>query len=129
MAQQNTITGEANTILGIFKALNINSAGSDNAITIPYAKYIVRKVIITNASADLTLGLATIGVFTGAGATGSTIVSAGAIAALSGSTKYLDMTIALTADILTAATLYIRNVLANGSSATVDVYIIGDVLN
>lgn len=128
MAQQKTTTGEENNVLAIFKSLNLNSAGSDNAVTITASKYIVRKVILTNASVDLSGGLATVGVFTAAAGAGTTIVTAGIVTALTGSTKYIDMTIALTTDVLTASTLYIRNVLANGSAATVDVYIMGDVL-
>lgn len=108
--------------------LNLNNAGSDNAVSIPFSNYIIRKVIVTNASTSLAASAATLGVFTATGGGGSTIVTAATLTALSSGTKFTDMTIALSADRLTASTLYIRNVLAHGSAATCDVYIMGDIL-
>lgn len=120
--------GESSNILGVLKGVNINNAGSDNAITIPPAKYIVRRVVITNASTSLAVSPATLGVFTGAGGTGTTVVTAVTLTALSSASKFVDMALAVTADTLTSSTLYIRNVLAAGGAATVDVYIFGESL-
>lgn len=115
-------------ILAYLKNVNLNSANSDNAVAILYAKYVVRRVIVTNPSTSFAVSLATIGVFTATGGGGTAVVSLGTIAGLTGTTKYLDLTLALTTDVLTAATLYIRNGVAFGSAATVDVYIFGEVL-
>lgn len=123
-----TIRGETDILLGKAIGVNINNAGSDNSVTIPYAKYIVRRVIITNPSTSLAASTATIGVFTGAGGTGTTVVAAATMTTLTGSTKFSDRTLALTTDTLAAAILFVRNVIAHGSAATVDVYIFGDAL-
>lgn len=115
-------------VLGSVLSANLNSAGSDNAVAITAAKYIVRKIVVTNVSTSLAVSAATVGVFTGAGGTGTTVVTAATLTALSAATKYVDMALALTADVLSVATLYVRNVLAHGSAVTADVFIIGDVL-
>lgn len=108
--------------------LNLNNAGSDNAVAIPFAKYIVRRVVVTNPSGSLAASVATFGVFTGAGGTGTTVVTASTLTTLTGATKFVDMIIALTVDTLTAATLFLRNIIAHGSSMTCDVFVFGDVL-
>ena len=125
---QQIVVGEMQTYLGRVKAMNINSAGSDNSIPIGVPKYIVRRVIITNASTSLAVSAATIGVFTSAAGGGTTVVTGATVTGLTGATKFVDMTIALNADTLTAQTLFIRNVLAHGSAATVDVYLFGEPL-
>jgi len=117
------------SLLGSATGVNLNSAGSDTAIPIAASKYIVRRVVVTNASTSLAVSAATLGLFTGAGGTGTTVVTPAILTALTSATKFLDQTLALTADTLTAATLFIRNVLAHGSSATVDVAIFGDILS
>lgn len=122
------VIGEQNALLAKGTAINLNSAGSDNAVTIIAPKYIIRRYVVTNTSTSLAISPATLGLFTGAGGTGTTIVTPATLTALTGATKFVDMTVALTTDTLTAATLYIRNVLAAGGAATVDVYVFGDVL-
>lgn len=109
-------------------ALNLNQANTDNPVTVPFSKYVVRRMSVTNCSSTLAASLATVGLYTGAGATGTTVVTLGLLQALTASTKYVDMTLALTTDVLTASTLYIRNGVTAGSAITCDVYVIGDVL-
>lgn len=123
-----SVIGEMSSVLGVLKGVNLNSAGSDNAVSIGAEKYIVRKLIVTNPSTSLAISIATLGLFTAAAGGGTTVVAAATLTALTAASKFVDMTLALTTDSLTAATLYIRNVLAHGSAATVDIYIIGDVL-
>lgn len=120
--------GENTGLLGFLKGVNLNSAGSDNPVSINAPKYVIRKVVVTNTSTTLVASSSTLGLFTAAAGGGTVVVVAATLTALTGATKFVDQTIALTADTLTAATLYVRNVLANGSAATVDVYIYGDVL-
>lgn len=115
-------------LLGYLKAINLNSAGSDNAITIPFSNYIIRKVTLINPSTSLGISVATLGLFTSTSGGGTTVVTAATMVALTGATKYIDSTLALTTDSLTAGTLYARNVLAHGSAATVDMYIFGNVI-
>lgn len=104
--------------------VNINSANTDaTAITNLPAKFIVRKVTPTNPSTSLGISVATIGVYTGAGATGTNVVAAQLMTTLTGSTKFVDLPIALSADSLTASSLFVRCIAAHGSAATVDVYI------
>jgi hypothetical protein len=117
------------SLLGSATGVNLNSAGSDTAIPIAASRYIVRRVVVTNASTSLAISAATLGLFTGAGGTGTTVVTPAILTALTGATKFLDQTLALTADVLTAATLFIRNSVAHGGVATVDVFIFGDILS
>jgi len=123
-----TAGAPGSVLLGKVVSANLNSAGSDNAVAVPFSKYIIRKVVVTNVSTSLAISVATVGVYTSSGGGGSTVVTAATLTALTGSTKFVDMTIALSADSTTASTLYVRNVLANGAPATADVYIFGDVL-
>jgi hypothetical protein len=106
-------------------SVNLNAV-ADTSLSITPMKYIVRKFVVTNCSG--TPVLAQVALYTGAGATGTTVVTAAVITSLSGSTKFVDMTITAVADTLSAATLYVRNAVAQGSALTCDVYIIGDVL-
>lgn len=105
--------------------VNLNSANTDHAIPVPsaYARYIVRRVTITNASTSLAVSLATVGVFTSSGGGGTTVVTAAVVTSLTGASKFTDMTVAASTDTLTSATLYVRTGIANGSAATADAYI------
>lgn len=94
---------------------NMNST-SDQAITIKNApKYIIDKIIVTNASTSLTL--ATGGFYTATSKGGTTIVAAAQVySALTAASKYLGLTLALTTDSLTAQTLYLSLTTAQGLS-------------
>lgn len=122
MATFPTYVGE--DILLKATSVDINSAATDVAeFTIPYSKYIVRRVTITNASTSLGASAATLGVFTAATGGGTTIVTDATITALSAASKFTDMTIALNADSTTSSSIFVRNGTAHGGAATVDVYI------
>jgi hypothetical protein len=103
--------------------ININSAGSDNALTLPagVAKWRPTKLTITDASTSLAASAATIGLFTSTGGGGTTLVTAALLTSLTGATVCFDMTLlgAASANYLTGQTVYLRNVLAHGSAATV----------
>lgn len=122
------VRGENGGLLGKVSGVNINNAGSDNILDIPFSKYIIRRVIVTNASTSLALSLATIGIFTDSGGNGTTVVTPAILTTLSSSSKFVDMSVAVATDTLTPGQLFIRNVLAHGSPATVDVFIFGDPL-
>lgn len=103
------------------RGVNLNAIG-DTPVHAPFAKYIVRRMTCTNSSADLSSSLARIGAYTGAGASGTAVVTPATATELSAPTKFGDRTIAVVADTLTASTLYVRVGVAHGSAATCDVY-------
>jgi len=105
----------------IYKAtgVNLNSANTDVAsIAGLPSSYIVRRVTVTNASTTPTLATYSLRTATGGG--GVAIVSAQLLTALSATTKFVDSTLAITADIQTASTLTVRCIAANGSALTAD---------
>lgn len=114
-------------VLGKLTAADMNVT-TDQAITINSSKYVVTKITVVNCSASISVALG--GVYTAASKGGTAIVAATqAYAALTGSTKYLALTLQnLSTDVLTGGTLYFSLTLAQGGAGTCDVYVIGDVL-
>lgn len=114
--------------LGFLSGANFNTT-ADQPITINSAGYIVRKIIVANASANLTLAAG--GFYTAAAKGGSAVVLAiQTYTALSAATKFLDLTLTaiLGSDYQTAGTLFLSLTTGQGSAATANVYIIGDSL-
>lgn len=103
---------------------------ADQAIPIQKAaKYVVRRIVVTDASTSLGASAVAGGVYTAASKGGVAIVAADqAYTALTGATKILDLTIAAGADYRTAQTLYFALSVAHGSAATANVYVFGEVL-
>lgn len=114
-------------LLTFATGVNINAAGTDVSLAVRASLYIVRRVVITNPSTSLGISLATLGVFTAASGGGTVVVTPALLTGLTAASKFADMSLALTANTLTASTLFLRNVIAHGSAATVDVYLFGDV--
>ena len=115
-------------LLGAIKGADFNVT-TDQAIPIPYAKYVVRRIVVTNASISLTLAAG--GVYTATSKGGSAIVAAAQVySSLTSSAKYLDATLAAVAatDTFTVANLYLSLTTGQGAAATADVYVYGDVL-
>jgi len=113
-------------ILGKLLGANMNSV-ADQAIPITATKYIVRRIVVTNASANLTLAVG--GFYTAASKGGTAVVANTQVyTALSASTKTLDLTLAALTDVLSVATLYFALTVAQGGAATADIYVIGDAL-
>lgn len=106
-------------------SVNLNSAATDShSITVGLpSKYVVRAVTVFDASASMAASAATLGVFTGAGGTGTTIVVDGAMTGLSAASKFVDRTVAVSADYQTSSTLYLRCGTAHGSALTVSVIV------
>lgn len=115
-------------LIGKVTSLNLNQTNTDNAVTINIGKYIVRKVTVTNCSISMVASLATVGVFTSTAGGGSTVVGLALVQTLTAATKFVDMTVALSADTVAVSTLYVRNGVTAGTAATCDVYIYADVL-
>lgn len=80
----------------------------DTAVTIPFAKYVVRRVTIYDPSANLAATTAALSLRDAAAGAGNAIVSAQALTVLTSGTVPLDATLALASLLLTTATLYLR---------------------
>jgi hypothetical protein len=97
--------------------INVNSAATDvGSFTNLPAKYRVVRSQPFDASINLTT--ATYDLRTATGGGGTAIVAAQALSALTAASKFVDSTLAVTADYQTASTLTIRNVTAQGAAAT-----------
>jgi hypothetical protein len=131
VALQRSVLGKVLPRYGLLaskSAMDVNSAGSDNAMTVEAARYRIDKVVFDNASINLTT--ATAGIFTAAGGGGTTIAADQALAALTATTKFKDLTLdaGVGTDVLTSATIYARCGTAQGAAATVNVFVFGWVL-
>lgn len=114
-------------LLGKLATANFNTT-ADQPITINATKYVVRRIIVTNCSASLTLAAG--GFYTATSKGGTAVVAAAQLySALTAATKYLEATLQNVAtDVLTATPLYLSLTVAQGGAATCDVYVIGDSL-
>lgn len=116
-------------VLGYLSSVNMNVT-TDQAIPMQASSYIVRKIIVWNASLSLSVALG--GVYTAASKGGSAIVSAAsAYSALTGTAKFLDLTLASIAvtDVITVANLYLSLTVAQGAAATARIIVLGDMLS
>jgi hypothetical protein len=122
---------DAQPILGFAKAVPTSGASTDAAVIdlpiSPVAGFIVDSVVAYNASGDNTL--TTIGVFTGAGGTGVTIVANAALGAThAAATGVTQRTVAATAVTpqVRAESLFVRVGTASGvAGSTVDIVVYG----
>lgn len=107
--------------------LNLNST-ADQALTAPFVftDYLITDVILSNVSTTLAASLATVGIYTGASAGGTTIVTAALVTGLTGAAKTLPMT--LLNGRITGSTLFARLGVAHGTAATCDIHVIGVAL-
>ena len=113
-------------MLGKAIGVNMNST-ADQSITIRSSNYIIRRIVVTNASASLTTAAG--GVYSAASKGGTAIVASGqAYSALTTSVKVLDLTLANT-DRRTETTLYLSLTTGQGSASTANIYIFGDKLD
>ena len=115
-------------LLGSLTSVDLNSAATDNAVTMLSTNYIVTHVVVTNASTSLTT--ATAGLFNAAGGSG-TICADQALSALTAAIKFHELTISGvgSTDRQTAAQLQFRCGSAQGAAATCDVYVYGRKLD
>ncbi len=112
---------EASGYTGVVRGVDLNTVG-DTQFHVPFSKYIVRRMTLTNVSTTLAASSATIGAYTAAAAGGSAIVTPATATGLTAASKFTDRTIALSADSASGSTIYIRVGVAHGSAATGDVY-------
>jgi len=110
-------------LLGKKTGANMNST-SDQAIAISAAKYFIDKVVVTNASTSLTLAVG--GLYTSTSKGGSQVIANTQVfSALTASSKIILLSSLITGDVLTASQLYLSLTTAQGSAATVDLYLYG----
>lgn len=115
-------------LLGQAIALDMNAAGAPvdlPSIGINSSKYIVDRVLATDASISLTT--ATLGLFGSAGGGVPVICADQALSALTGPTKQKALTISAagSTDIITSATLVPRLGTAQGAAATINLWVFG----
>jgi hypothetical protein len=123
------VSCEDQTFLGKFSSVDMNATGDQPIILrTGTAGYLIEKIIVTNASASLSLAAG--GVYTAASKGGTAIVAAGQLySALTGSTKLLSLTLAALTDVLTTSPIYLSLTVAQGTAATADIYMFGRILN
>lgn len=117
-----------NTSMGFIVAANFNSANTDRAITISlptgYSVYRFSSLIVYNSGTTASLTTATAGVFSGAGGTGTTIVTTAALSSLTSnavntSGNMIAMTLAVgTTTGYNFSTVYFRVATAQGAAAS-----------
>ena len=119
-------------LLGQLISANMNST-SDQQIVIfsAPAKYIIRRIVATNASTSLTTAAG--GIYPAVSKGGTAIVAAGqAYSGLTASGKFVDLTVASGytsgGDVLTVKSIYLSLTTPQGAAATADIYVYGDII-
>lgn len=119
-------------LLGQLIAANMNSTG-DQQITIfsAPAKYIIRRIVATNASVSLSTAVG--GIYPEISKGGTAIVANSQVySGLTASGKFVDLTIAsgytTGGDVLTAASIYLSLTTPQGAAATADFFVYGDIV-
>ncbi len=97
-------------------AVDLNTANTDIFVFsgLP-AKW--RAFRFTGYGASVSLTTATIGLYSASGGGGSAVIAPSGLTALTASTKFTDVAFSI-GDVHTETTLYLRNVVAQGSAAT-----------
>lgn len=119
-------------LLGQLISANMNST-ADQQITIfsAPAKYVIRRIVVTNASVSLTTAVG--GIYPAVSKGGTAIVAnSQAYSGLSAASKFIDLTIASGytsgGDVLTVKNIFLSLTTPQGAAATADVYVFGDII-
>lgn len=119
-------------LLGELISADMNSTADQQIVIFSApAKYIIRRIVVTNASVSLTTAAG--GVYPQVSKGGTAIVAAGqAYSGLNATSKFIDLTIASGytsgGSILTAKSIYLSLTTPQGAAATADVYVYGDIV-
>jgi hypothetical protein len=120
-------------LLGKLISADMNSTDDQRIVMFSNpSKFILRRIVVTNASISLTTAAG--GVYTAASKGGTAVVaSSQAYSSLSASTLFLDLTLSTTGSASTTVkssipNLYLSLTTAQGAAATADVYVYGDIL-
>lgn len=110
-------------LLGQLRNANMNIT-SDQVIPMIIGKYIIEKIIVANPSVSLSVAAG--GIYTTTSKGGTVIVSGDQLySGLTGSTKYISLSIFTNADYVATASLYFSLTTPQGSAATADIFIYG----
>lgn len=112
-------------LLATLQGVSIGATGDAAQAGIPFAQYRVTRFTVRSPSANVSAGF--VGLFTGAGGTGTTVVANAQLTSLTTVLGAQNMTIAASALILTASSLYFR-VGTAVAGETVDIDIFGTVI-
>lgn len=130
VAQRSTLGGilPRYGLLGSLIGADMNSTG-DQVITIEsgVTKYIIRRIVVTNASISLTTAAG--GIYTNAAKAGTVVVAAAQVySALTAAAKFKDLTLEaiVGTDILTATMIYLSLTTGQGAPATASVFVFGE---
>lgn len=118
----NLASNQALRLIASAQSVNMNAVADTIAPILVAGSVSVQSIIVANASTSLTT--AQIAVYTGAGATGTTVKSAYAVSGNTSAAKVV-VTAATSTDAVTSTPLYIRCTTAQGAAATADVFIYG----
>lgn len=88
-------------------SVNVGATG-DTAVPVPYPQYILRRVTLYGASANLATSTATLGVYTSTGGGGTELVAAGVLTGATGSAVVIDFATPAIGTVQTAPVLYLR---------------------
>ena len=120
-------------LLGKLVAANMNSTADQQIVMFSNpSKFILRRIVATNASVSLTTAVG--GIYTAVSKGGVAVVAASqAYSSLSASTLFLDLTLNATGSASTTVkssipNLYLSLTTAQGAAATADFYVYGDIL-
>jgi lysophospholipase L1-like esterase len=121
------LVGYPRDLIGIGRGINLNATG-DQAIRVLGTKRIIRRIVLTNASVNLSASGVVATIRDAASGGGNAVVSAVSTTGLSASAKFQDQTLfaAAATDQVTANPLFVNISTAHGSAASVDVLIYGD---
>ena len=120
-------------LLGKLIGANMDSTDDQRIVMFSNpSKFILRRIVVTNASISLTTAAG--GVYTAVSKGGTAVVaSSQAYSSLSASTLFLDLTLNTSGSASTTVkssipNLYLSLTTAQGAAATADVYVYGDIL-
>ena len=110
-------------VIGRLIGANMNTT-ADQAIAISATKYLIPRILVTNASTSLTLAAG--GFYPAASKGGTPLVAAiQAYSGLTGSTLAIDLTMAGLLTVFTQSTLYFALTTGQGGAATADIHLLG----
>jgi len=118
----NLATNQALRLIASAQGVNLNAVADTLAPILVAGNVSVQSIIVANAS--VSLSSAQLGVYTGAGATGTAVKSAYALSGNTSSVKVV-VTAATSTDVVSSTPLYIRCTTVQGAAATADVFIYG----
>jgi hypothetical protein len=119
-------------LLGQLISANMNSTADQQIVMFSSpAKFIIRRIVATNASISLTTAVG--GIYPAVSKGGTAIVANTQVySGLSASGKFVDLTIASGytsgGDVLTVGSIYLSLTTPQGAAATADIYVFGDIV-